>query len=309
MCSSSVTYILVLLFLCFSSLVVGSPGFLSYSDFGGQPFKVTYDARSLMLNGQRSLFTSGSIHYVRSTPQQWPYILQRAADNHLNLIEVYTFWSYHRPNMTGPTIWSDRGNLTLFLTYAAQHNLFVNLRVGPYVCAEYNWGGLPAWLGLEVDGMIFRSSKGPWEQYVTNWLKELIQEIRPFFADMGGPIILSQIENELHGGDHTYAQWCGDFANSLGVGSVWIMCNGDTANNTINTCNGHLCPTSYLESHGQTGRILVDQPAIWTEDEEGFTSWGDSPTTESQHPAGLAYGLARWFAQGGSVSNLYMWHG
>ena len=54
------------------------------------------------------------------------------------------------------------------------------------------------------------------------------------------------------------------------------MCNGETANSTINTCNGFDC-SGYLEQHGQNGRILVDQPGLWTENEGGFSQWGSAP--------------------------------
>ena len=57
----------------------------------------------------------------------------------------------------------------------------------------------------------------------------------------------------------------------------WIMCNGQTANNTINACNS-LNGTEFIENHGQTGRILIDQPALWTENEGGYQEWSESPS-------------------------------
>ena len=81
----------------------------------------------------------------------------------------------------------------------------------------------------------------------------------------GGPIVLAQIENELGGNaDPRYVQWNGDMANAFNVGVPWIMCNGVSANNTINTCNGNDC-AGFLEQNGQSGRILIDQPGLWTE--------------------------------------------
>ena len=84
------------------------------------------------------------------------------------------------------------------------------------------------------------------------------------------------------------------------------MCNGDTANNTINTCNGYGgdC-TRFLEEGGQSGRILKDHPAIWTENEGGFQIWGDDPDHTSDYFWGrtardLAYETLAWFARGGS---------
>ena len=77
--------------------------------------------------------------------------------------------------------------------------------------------------------------------------------------------MLVQVENELPKTDMRYVAWCGSMAqsalDSAGVKVPITMCNGETANNTINTCNGNDC-SGYLEQHGQNGRILIDQPGM-----------------------------------------------
>ena len=92
--------------------------------------------------------------------------------------------------------------------------------------------------------------------------------------------MLVQVENELPKTDMTYVAWCGNMAHeaiaAVNVDVPITMCNGETANNTINTCNGNDC-VNFLEGHGQSGRILVDQPALWTENEGGFQVWGGAP--------------------------------
>ena len=91
-------------------------------------------------------------------------------------------------------------------------------------------------------------------------------------------------------------------ANAFDVGVPWIMCNGQSANNTINACNGNDC-ADFIDSNGQSGRILIDQPAMWTENEGWFESWGDSTNPEVEHtdrsPEDISYTVARWFARGG----------
>lgn len=66
----------------------------------------------------------------------WNYILEQAAADGLNMVEIYTFWNFHQP-VESVFDFSGRANLTQFLDLAAANNLFVNLRVGPYVCAEW----------------------------------------------------------------------------------------------------------------------------------------------------------------------------
>ena len=122
---------------------------------------------------------------------------------------------------------------------------------------------------------------------------EVVRRYRPFFADRGGPIILGQIENELHIQDsqeaplhlkedfQEYVDFCGQLADESGVDIAWGMCNGavsakygNKGKGMINTKNGGN-PAAFLESAGQNGRVLVDQPALWTEDWQGwFDSWG-----------------------------------
>ena len=86
-----------------------------------------------------------------------------------------------------------------------------------------------------------------------------------------------QVENELHTSDKAYVDYCGKLAEDTDVPIAWGMCNGASADNTINTCNGGDC-TKFIEENGQNGRVLIDQPALWTENWMGwFDSWGGSP--------------------------------
>ena len=131
------------------------------------------------------------------------------------------------------------------ITAAAARGLFVFLRVGPYVCGEWDYGGVPVWVGAQ-EGMVMRSWYEPWMAAMQNWTAEVagVVEDAGLWAHQGGPVVLAQIENELdasddpeHGAD--YVQWCGDMANDLVPTVPWIMCNGDAATNTINSCNGY----------------------------------------------------------------------
>ena len=101
---------------------------------GGKPYNVTYDERSFIIDGQRTILLGGSFHYPRASPGDWPGILQKARDDGLNHVQIYVFWNYHEFKQ-GQYDFSGRGNLTYFFELAAQYGLFVNVRIGPYVCA------------------------------------------------------------------------------------------------------------------------------------------------------------------------------
>lgn len=133
---------------------------------GGKPYTVTYDERSFIIDNQRTILLGGSFHYPRASPGQslgarsfenrlhrkqttnwhggnsyrryflgdWPAVLQKARDDGLNHVQIYVFWNYHEFKQ-GVYDFSGRGNLTYFFELAAQYGLFVNVRIGPYVCA------------------------------------------------------------------------------------------------------------------------------------------------------------------------------
>jgi hypothetical protein len=134
---------------------------------------------------------------------------------------------------------------------------------GPYVCAEYNFGGYPAYL-ISIPNIQTRAANAAWEAASGGFFLKLVAQYRSYFADKGGPIILAQVENELHNGDPNYVNWCGELVTQTNTTIPWEMCNGYSASNTINSCNGGSC-TDFIDSHGQNGRILIDQPALWTE--------------------------------------------
>lgn len=103
-------------------------------------YSVTYDERSFIVAGKRTLLLSGSVHYPRSSPVQWDDIFRRMVDDGLNMVEVYLFWNLHEFKRGQPYDLSGRADWPLFVEKAAKAGLFVNLRIGPYVCAEWNYG-------------------------------------------------------------------------------------------------------------------------------------------------------------------------
>ncbi len=98
---------------------------------------------------------------------------------------------------------------------------------------------------------------------MSTWVNALAAKVEPWLAKNGGPIALIQIENEYHGGDKAYVEWCGQLAASLNFEVPTIMCNGESASGTINTYNGN-DGFSYAQSHSSN---YPGQPLGWTENE------------------------------------------
>lgn len=269
---------------------------------------VTYDSRAIRIDGRRTLLISGSIHYPRSTPRLWPALLDRSREAGLNTIETYVFWNLHE-RRRGVLDFSGRLDLVRFLELVAERGMHAILRIGPYVCAETNYGGFPAWL-RDVPGVRMRTANEPFQREMGRFVRDVVERVRPLLAPAGGPVVLTQIENEYdliakHYGDagRQYLDWCLDLTRRLELGIPTIMCVGAAAGaiETINAFHAHTQIDKHFASH-------PDQPALWTEHWPGwYDIWGCP--RHRRTPQEVAYASARFVAAGGTGINYYMWHG
>ena len=112
-----------------AGLAAAAPGYLQYPDYAGRPYQVTYDKRSLLVNGERSYFASVGIHYPRFTPGQWDDVILKAKNDGYNMIQTYFFHNAHQPKLSQwPWIMEGPANLTLFLEKAANAGMPWGLR-------------------------------------------------------------------------------------------------------------------------------------------------------------------------------------
>jgi beta-galactosidase GanA len=165
---------------------------ITYEDVRGTPYKVGYDHRAIIINGVRTMLISGAIHYPRSKPGMWPYIMKMAKNQGLNTVQTYVFWKMHEQKQ-GVLDFSGRANLSRFLEEATNAGLFVNYVFGPYVCGEWNYGGLPLWLN-QIPNIAFRSSNDAWKILMRKFILNIVDYVTPYLAKTGGPIILGQEE-------------------------------------------------------------------------------------------------------------------
>lgn len=269
---------------------------------------VSYDHRALVIDGKRRVLVSGSIHYPRSTPEMWPDLIQKSKDGGLDVIETYVFWNLHEP-VRGQFNFEGRNDLVKFVKTVAEAGLYVHLRIGPYVCAEWNYGGFPLWLHF-IPGIKLRTDNEPYKAEMQRFTAMIVDMMKKekLYASQGGPIILSQIENEYGNIDSaygpaakTYIKWAANMAVSLDTGVPWVMCQqADAPSSVINTCNGFYCDQFTPNSNST--------PKIWTENWSGwFLSFGGSVP---QRPVeDLAFAVARFYQRGGTFQNYYMYHG
>ncbi|KAG6653492.1 beta-galactosidase 13-like [Carya illinoinensis] len=294
------------LFLSFLSVLVSA-----VVGHGDKKFQnVTYDGRSLIINGKRELLFSGSIHYTRSTPEMWPDLISKAKHGGLNVIQTYVFWNIHEP-VEGQYNFNGNYDLVKFIKLIGEQGMYVTLRVGPFIQAEWNHGGLPYWL-REIPNIIFRSDNDPFKKHMKKYVKMIIDKMKEekLFASQGGPIILTQIENEYN---HIqlayrdlgsrYVQWAANMAVGLKTEVPWIMCKQkDAPDPVINTCNGRHCGDTF------TGPNKPYKPSLWTENWTAqYRVFGDPPSQRAAED--IAFSVARFFSKNGTLVNYYMYHG
>lgn len=275
---------------------------------GARAANVTYDHRALVIDGVRRVLVSGSIHYPRSTPDMWPGLIQKAKDGGLDVIETYVFWDIHEP-VRGQYDFEGRKDLAAFVKTVADAGLYVHLRIGPYVCAEWNYGGFPLWLHF-IPGIKFRTDNEPFKAEMQRFTAKVVDTMKGagLYASQGGPIILSQIENEYGNIDSAYGapgkaymRWAAGMAVSLDTGVPWVMCQqADAPDPLINTCNGFYCDQFTPNS--------AAKPKMWTENWSGwFLSFGGAVPYRPVED--LAFAVARFYQRGGTFQNYYMYHG
>ncbi|KAG8655274.1 hypothetical protein MANES_04G022500v8 [Manihot esculenta] len=202
-----------------------------------------------------------------------------------------------------------RYDLVKFVKLAAEAGLYVHLRIGPYVCAEWNYGGFPLWLHF-IPGIKFRTDNEPFKAEMQRFTEKIVDMVKQekLYASQGGPIILSQIENEYGNvgsaygpAAKTYINWAAKMAVSLDTGVPWVMCQqADAPDPIINTCNGFYCDQFTPNSN--------NKPKMWTENWSGwFLAFGGAVPYRPVED--LAFAVARFFQLGGTLQNYYMYHG
>ncbi len=158
------------------------------------------------LDGKPFQIISGAVHYFRTVPEYWRDRLEKLKAMGANTVETYIPWNVHEPKK-GEFHFEGMADVRSFVLLAQELGLYVILRPSPYICAEWEFGGLPAWL-LKEDGMRLRSCYEPFFRHIREYYEVLFPVITPLQITCGGPVILMQVENEYgyYGEDTAYME-------------------------------------------------------------------------------------------------------
>lgn len=255
---------------------------------------------------------SGAVHYFRNLPDTWSDIFQKMKALGCNCVETYCAWNMHE-KVPGQYDFTGMLDIAAFIRAAAEADLMVIVRPGPYICAEWEFGGLPWWIQAD-DSMEIRCMN---EAYITRfdaYLDRLCDEIRPLLCTNGGPVIMVQCENEYgyYGDDKTYLQYLRDGFIRRGIDVPLFTSDGtsetDLSDGTVEGCLPTLNFGSRVEENFKAhDRLFPGVPKMCMEMWDGwFDAWGDAyhHTTSAETYAGVVDDmLAR-----GSL-NMYMFIG
>jgi len=263
-------------------------------------------------DGKPYQIISGAMHYPRIPREYWLDHLQKARALSLNTVETYVFWNSHEPH---PGAFDFDGNLDLaaYVRLAQQQGLNVILRPGPYVCSEWDFAGLPAW--LFADPAIKVRTKDPkFLAAADRYLLRVGQELAPLQASRGGPIIMVQIENEYgsFAADKEYMDHIRQTLVRAGFGESVLYTADGPDRLAQGTLPGVLAvanfgPGESKDAFAALHKFEPSSPLMTGEYWDGwFDSWGGKHhiTDPAQQTSEIAWMLA----QGYSL-NLYMFLG
>ncbi|WP_067173050.1 glycoside hydrolase family 35 protein [Microtetraspora niveoalba] len=268
--------------------------------------RFTIEGGGFRLDGAEFRLLSGAMHYFRVHPDQWPHRLAMMRAMGLNTVETYVPWNLHEPR---PGAYRRLDDLDRFLDAAAAADLHAIVRPGPYICAEWENGGLPSW----VTGRL-RTSDPEFLAHVDRWFDRLLPRVAARQVTRGGNVLMVQVENEYgsYGTDAAYLRHLADAMRAAGIdvplftadGPEDHMLTGGSLPGVLATATFGSDPAGAL---GTLRRHRPDDPMVCMELWIGwFDHWGRPRVTRD--PAESAAVLAELLEAGASV-NIYMAHG
>lgn len=237
-------------------------------------YKLEYDHKSFTVQGKRKFLHCASIHYFRFPREEWREVLWKAKLAGIECIDTYFAWNVHEPI---ENVWDFSGNLDCdaYLSLCEELGLQVIARPGPYICAEWDFGGFPGWLA-DKEGIQFRSFEPTFLHYVDLYFDKIVPIISRHLTTKGGGVVLVQVENEfahlgtdMEGSD--YLNYLRDGLIRRGIDVPLISCEGGIEG-TIEAANFW---SGADDHYDKLRNKQPDTPKIVTEFWTGwFEKWG-----------------------------------
>ena len=265
-----------------------------------------------LLDGKPFRIISGEMHPARIPREYWRHRIRMAKAMGCNTIAVYVFWNYLEEKPGHFDFRTENRDVAAFIRLCKEEGMWVLLRPGPYVCAEWDWGGLPTWL-LTIPDIKVRCMDPRYISAVSRYVAALSQEIGPLQCDHGGPILMVQVENEYgsYANDRKYLAVLHRLWRQHGITVPFYTADGPTSfmleAGSLDSC------AIGLDSGGSDGDFEVAEqhnPNVPAFSSETYPGWLTHWKEDWQRPdtAGIMKEMRYLLSHGRSL-NLYVVHG
>ena len=273
----------------------------------------TIGNKTFLLNGEPFIVKAAEVHYPRIPRPYWEHRIQMCKALGMNSVCIYIFWNIHEQK-EGEFNFTDNNDIAEFCRVAQKNGMYVIVRPGPYVCAEWEMGGLPWWL-LKKKDIKLRERDPYFMERVKIFEQKVGEQLKPLTIQNGGPIIMMQVENEYgsYGEDKPYISEIRDCLRDI-YGKKLALFQCDWASNfeknglddlvwTMNFGTG----ANIDQQFRRLGELRPDAPKICSEFWSGwFDKWGAQH--ETRPAKDMVEGMDEMLSKGISFS-LYMTHG
>ena len=273
-------------------------------------FKIS--GNQFVRDGEAIKIISGAVHYFRNMPDTWRDIFKKMKAMGLNCVETYCAWNMHEKKI-GEFDFTGNLDIKRFIEIANEEGLMAIVRPGPYICAEWEFGGLPWWLQT-MDDMEIRCSNPMYMERFESYLSHLFDQIRGLLFTNGGPIIMLQCENEYgyYGDDKEYLKSLYQIYRKHGIDVPLFTSDGTSEANLLDgAIDGCLATLNFgsrvEENFAAHDKLFPDAPKMCMEMWNGWIdAWGDTyhHTTSAENYAKVVDDMLKR----GSL-NMYMFIG
>jgi beta-galactosidase GanA len=270
-----------------------------------------FEGPEFVLNGRPFQIMAGEIHFQRIPREYWGDRLAKVRAAGLNTVCTYVFWNALEPE-PGQWDFSGQNDLAAFIRTARRAGLWVVLRPGPYACAEWDFGGLPAWL-LRTPDIKVRCSDSRYLAACEAYIQRVASEVRDLQVHRGGPLLMVQIENEYgsFGNDRQYTAALKQMWEKAGLEVPFYTADGATPHmleaGTVPGAAIGLDPGTSDKDFAEAATLGRDVPVFCSELYPGWlTHWGEAWARVKTEEVLTDL---RWLLDNKKSFNFYMFHG
>ncbi len=272
----------------------------------------TLSKTDFLLDGQPLQIISGEMHPARIPAEYWRQRIRMAKAMGCNTIAAYIFWNYHESEPGKFDFQTGNHNIAQFFRIVQEEGLWLILRPGPYVCAEWEFGGLPSWL-LKIPDIKVRCMDPRYIEAVERYIKALARQVKDLQVTKGGPILMVQVENEYgsYGNDRQYMKTVQEMWKKNGIEVPFYTADGATpfmleAGSLPDAAIG-LDPAASASGFDQATKANPNVPSFCSELYPGWlTHWGEK--WQRPDTANLIKEV-KWLMDNKKSFNFYVIHG